>query len=79
MTDSSRCGILVTRDPVSTEEFDDPLHDIRAIKLKERYGFAAYEQGKSVTIARNIAIARNYSFENSNAVTLGNHNPATAY
>lgn len=79
MVDSSRCGILVTRDPVSTEEFDDPARDIKALKIKERYGFAFLEQGKCLTVARNIAIARNYQFENVNNVTVGNHNPATAY
>ncbi|HLD91518.1 MAG TPA: hypothetical protein VI911_11020 [Patescibacteria group bacterium] len=79
MVDSSRCGVLVTRDPVSTEEFDDPARDIRALKIKERYGFAALEQGKSVVLARNVAIAKNYVFENANNVTLGNLNPATAY
>lgn len=79
MVDSSRCGILVTRDPVSTEEFDDPARDIRALKIKERYGFAALEQGKSITLARNVAIARNYVFDNMNAVTLGTLNAASAY
>lgn len=78
MVDSTRCGLLVTRDEVSTEEFDDPARDIRALKIKERYGFGIMEQGKCLTIARDIAIARNYVFENMNAVTLGVHNPATA-
>lgn len=79
MADSSRCGILVTRDPVSTEEFDDPARDIRSLKIKERYGFAALEQGKSIALARNLAIARNYVFENVNAITLGTLNSGSAY
>lgn len=79
MVDSARCGVLVTRDPVSTEEFDDPARDIRALKIKERYGFAALEQGKSITLARNIAIARNYVFDNMNAVTLGTLSASNAY
>lgn len=79
MVDSNRCGILVTRDPVSTEEFDDPARDIRALKIKERYGFAFLEQGKSLTIARNVAIARNYQFDNVNNVTLTNLSASTAY
>ncbi len=76
MVDSSRCGLLVTRDSVSTEEFDDPARDIRAIKLKERWMIGIYEQGKAITSAKNVAIARNYQFENMNAVTLGNHDPS---
>jgi len=79
MVDSSRCGLLVTRDPVSTEEFDDPARDIRALKIKERYGFGLMEQGKALTIARNVVIARNYQFENSNAVTLSDLSRGTSY
>ena len=33
-------------------------------------GFALLEQGKGVAVARDVIIARNYSFENSNTVTL---------
>lgn len=79
MVDSSRCGILVTRDDVSTEEFDDPARDIRALKIKERYGFGLMEQGKGLTIARNVAIARNYQFENANNVTLSDLSASTSY
>jgi len=66
LLDSSSTGVLVTRDPVETEEFDDPARDIRALKIRERYGFGLHEQGKSVAVARNILIDRNYNFENAN-------------
>lgn len=79
MVDSGNCGILVTRDPVSTEEFDDPARDIRNLKIKERYGMTAVEQGKGIGVARNVAIARNYVFENANNVTLSNLSPSSAY
>ena len=79
MVDSSRCGLLVTRDAVSTEEFDDPARDIRALKIRERYGFGFLEQGKAITVARNVAIARNYQFENANNVTLSNLSASTSY
>jgi len=70
MLDSSNCGILIQRTPVSTEEFDDPLHDIRAIKIMEKWGMQLLEQGKAVAVARDVVIARNYVFENSNAQSL---------
>jgi hypothetical protein len=79
MADSSNCGILVTKENVTTEEFDDPARDIRSLKLRERWGMAFVEQGKSITKAANIAIARNYVFENTNAITLGNLSASTAY
>lgn len=70
MVDTSNTGLLVTRDPVSTEEFDDPARDIRALKIRERYGFGTLEQGKAVAIAKNVAIHRNYVFENTHTATL---------
>jgi hypothetical protein len=70
MTDSNNCGLLVTRQPIQTAEFSDPLRDIRALKVNERYGFGLLEQGKSVAVANNISIVRSYVFDNVNSVTL---------
>lgn len=70
LCDSENTGVLVTKDRVSTEEFDDPARDIRALKIRERYGFGLNEQGKSVMLARNVVIDRNYVFENVNQIAL---------
>ncbi|MGD9697434.1 hypothetical protein [Acinetobacter sp.] len=70
MADSSRCGILLTKEGISLDEWNDPERDLKAMKIKERWGMALFEQGKGVAIARNISIDRNYSFENVNQVTL---------
>lgn len=70
MTDSSNCGLLITKQGVQNSEFTDPLRDIRCLKVNERYGFGLLEQGKSVAVADNISIVRNYVFENTNSVTL---------
>ncbi|MBD3418431.1 hypothetical protein GF412_05640 [Candidatus Micrarchaeota archaeon] len=70
MTDSSNCGLLITKQGVENSEFTDPMRDIRALKVNERYGFGLLEQGKSVAVADNISIVRNYNFENVNNVTL---------
>ena len=70
MVDSSNCGVLVTRDPVGTEEFDDPARDIRAMKIRERYGLALVEQGRSVAVAKNVIVDRNYVFDNVNQASL---------
>lgn len=78
MTDSSNCGLLITRQPIQTAEFTDPLRDIRALKVNERYGFGLLEQGKSTAVADNISIVRNYVFENMNSVTLSELTTDTA-
>jgi len=70
MADRNATGALVRRQDMRLEEFDKPLQDIRGMKMNERYGFVALEQGRGVAVAKNVIIARNYVFENSNAVTL---------
>ena len=70
MADSTRCGILITKEGVSLDEWNDPERDIRAMRIKERWGMALFEQGKGVAVARNVTIDRNYSFENVNQVTI---------
>jgi len=70
MVDSDACGVIGQSMPVTTDQWTDPERDIQNIKLREAYGMTLLEQGKGVAIARNIAIARNYNFENYHSVTL---------
>ena len=70
MLDSNNCAVLIQRTPVQTEEFDDPAHDIRALKIMEKWGMQLMEQGKAVAKASEVVIARNYVFENSNVTAL---------
>jgi hypothetical protein len=69
MADSSSAGILVVRDPVGTEEFDDPARDIRSLKIRERWGMATANQGRGIAISKNVVIDRNYVFENTHTVS----------
>ena len=78
MLDSSSCGVLAQRTPISVEEYDDPARDIQAIKIMERWGMHLLEQGKAVVNARNVVIDRNYVFDNTNVVTLQPHDRGTA-
>lgn len=79
MLDSRRCGVFAVRERPTTEEWRDPARDLQYMKLRARYGFAILEQGKSVAVARNVVIDRNYVFENTNAQTLANINRNTAH
>ncbi|RHW31981.1 phage major capsid protein [Oceanobacillus profundus] len=58
--DRNHVGILLEKDPLSTEQFDDPERDIQSIKVKERYGIGILNQGKAVAAARNIAFDKSY-------------------
>lgn len=72
MVDSSNCGVIGQSEAVRTDRWVDPERDITNIKLREQYGMAVLEQGKGIAKASNVAIARNYNFENVNQVTLSN-------
>lgn len=74
MVDSSNCGVIGQSQEVTTDRWTDPERDIENIKMREEYGFAILEQGKAIAVARNINIARNYNFENSNSQVLSNIN-----
>jgi hypothetical protein len=70
MADSTRSGLLLTKDGVSIDKWDDPERDILAMKMKEKWGMALMEQGKGVAVARNIVVDKNYVFDNVNSKAL---------
>jgi len=74
MIDSDNCGVIGQAMEPTTDRWTDPERDIENIKMREEYGFAILEQGKGIAVARNVAIARNYNFENVNQQTLSNIN-----
>jgi len=78
MADSTRSGLLLTKEGVSIDSWDDPERDIMAMKMKERWGLALFEQGKGVAVARNITVDKNYIFDNVNSQTLSSLDPTVA-
>jgi len=70
LCDSDACGIMVQTMQPTTDRWTDPERDIENIKIREEYGLGISEQGKGIAVARNIALARNYNFENVNEQTL---------
>lgn len=60
LIDRNEIGVLLVKDDLSTDEFDDPTRDIRSLKLKERYDIIALGDGEGITVAKNISLARNY-------------------
>lgn len=60
VVDRKNVGILLEKDPLSTEQFDDPMRDIQKIKVKERYGVGVLNQGKAVAASRNLAFEKSY-------------------
>lgn len=58
--DRSEVGVIAQREALSTDNWTDPERDIRNLKAKERYGVGILNNGKAVTVARNIAVAPSY-------------------
>lgn len=58
--DKSEVGIIAQREGLSTENWTDPEKDIRNLKAKERYGIGILNNGRAITVARNIAVAPSY-------------------
>jgi hypothetical protein len=59
MLDSSEVGAMVVSEDPTMEEWKDPARDIYKLKLRERYGFALFNNGLAISIARNISVEPN--------------------
>lgn len=58
--DRGEVGVVAQKEGLSTENWTDPEKDIRALKAKERYGVGILNNGRAITVARNIAVAPSY-------------------
>lgn len=60
IVDENNVGVIVVKDDISTEQFDDPSRDIQSLKIKERYGLGILNGGLAIGVARNINFAKTY-------------------
>jgi hypothetical protein len=58
--DRNNVGVLLVKDAISTEQFDDPTRDIQALKVKERYGVGILNGGYGIAVAKNIKFAKTW-------------------
>lgn len=61
VVDRNNIGVLLVKEDLSTEQFDEPARDIRNIKIKERYGIGILNEGRAIAVAKNIALAKSYN------------------
>ena len=59
MVDTREIGAIVVGEELTMDEWNDPSVDIKKIKLRERYGFALYNDGLAIAVARNVSIEPN--------------------
>ena len=60
IVDRNNIGVILVKDEISTEQFDDPLRDIQTLKVKERYGVGVLNGGAGLAVAKNIRFAKTY-------------------
>jgi hypothetical protein len=58
--DRNNVGVLLEKEAMSTEQFDDPSRDIQALKVKERYGIGILNGGLGIAVAKNIKFAKTW-------------------
>lgn len=58
--DENNVGVIVVKDDISTEQFEEPARDIQNLKIKERYGLGILNGGLGIAVARNIAFKKTY-------------------
>ena len=58
--DRSEVGVIVQADELTTDSWTDPERDLRNLKCKERYGIGILNNGRAITVARNLAVAPSY-------------------
>ena len=60
LIDRNEVGVQLVRDDLSTDEFDDPTRDIRALKMKERYDIIMLGDGEGIAVAKDVALDKSY-------------------
>lgn len=69
LIDRNEVGVLLVKDDMSTDQWNDPTRDIQALKLKERYDIVTMGDGEGITVAKNVSLARNYEVQVTNEAT----------
>lgn len=58
--DRNNAGVMLQKDEISTEQFKEPARDIRALKIRERYGIGVLNGGLGIAVAKNIRFAKTW-------------------
>lgn len=60
VVDRNEVGVLLVKEDITTEQWDNPERDIQSIKVRERYGLGLFDDGKAVAVAKNIRFDKSY-------------------
>jgi len=63
LIDRNEVGVMLVKDDMSTDEWNDPTRDIRSLKMKERYDIVMLGDGEGITVAKNVNLVKNYDVQ----------------
>lgn len=58
--DRNNIGAILQREKMTVDSFTDPSVDIHNTKFRERYGIVTFDEGRGITTAKNISLARSF-------------------
>jgi len=58
--DRNNLGVILQKENIMTEDFEDFNRDIYSIKFREKYGIGIVDQGRGIAVAKNISLAPTY-------------------
>lgn len=61
VVDKNNIGVLLVKEDLTTEQFDEPARDIRNVKIKERYGIGILHEGRGIAVAKGISMDKSYN------------------
>lgn len=59
--DRNNIGVMLVKDDMKTEEFDEPARGLKNLKMIERYGIGVLNQGNAIAVAKNINMDKSYA------------------
>jgi hypothetical protein len=60
VVDRNHIGVLLVKEELTVERFDEPARDIQNLKIRERYGIGILNEGKAIAVAKNIALDKSF-------------------
>jgi hypothetical protein len=61
VVDRNHSVVILQRDGMETEQFNDPRRDILNLKIRERYGVGSLNGGRSSAVIHNVRLEQNWA------------------
>jgi hypothetical protein len=70
LIDRNEIGVLLVKDDMTVDDWNDQTRDIRYLKMKERYDIVMLGDGEGIGVAKNVRLSRSYDVVVTNQVSL---------